>query len=92
MTHSKFFAMTATSTIMRMCFLTVQKLLDVESFSTMFLNYNLLVRRWVPYGKLYPSGEAAAGILMVGGTLPFISVPVALFIGTAGAISVFKAV
>ena len=30
-----------------MCFLAVQKLQDVESFSTMFLNYDLLARRWV---------------------------------------------
>ncbi|WP_306259342.1 glutaredoxin [Pararhizobium sp. IMCC21322] len=75
-----------------MCFLAVQKLQDVESFSTMFLNYDLLARKWVPYGKIYPFGEALAGILMVGGILPFLSVPVALFIGTIGAISVFKAV
>lgn len=75
-----------------MCFLAVQKLQDVENFSTMFLNYDLLARWWVPYGRLYPFGEALAGILMVGGVLPFISVPVALFIGTIGAISVFKAV
>ncbi len=29
---------------------------------------------------------------MIGGILPFISIPVALFIGTVGAVSVFKAV
>ncbi len=75
-----------------MCFLAVQKLQDVRSFSTMFLNYDLLARRWVPYGTLYPYGEALAGILMVGGILPFVSVPIALFIGTVGAVSVFKAV
>ena len=75
-----------------MCFLAVQKLQDVRSFSTMFLNYDLLAQRWVPYGTLYPYGEALAGILMVGGFLPFVSVPIALFIGTVGAVSVFKAV
>lgn len=75
-----------------MCFLAVQKLQDVESFSTMFLNYDLLAQRWVRYGYLYPFGEALAGILMIAGTLTFISVPVALFIGTIGAISVVKAV
>lgn len=75
-----------------MCFLAVQKLQDVESFSTMFLNYDLLAQRWVPYGKVYPFGEAIAGVLMVGGILTFISAPVALFIGTVGAVSVFKAV
>ena len=75
-----------------MCFLAVQKLQDVESFSTMFLNYDLLARRWVRYGYLYPFGEAFAGILMVTGALTWLSAPVALFIGTVGAISVFKAV
>jgi glutaredoxin len=75
-----------------MCFLAVQKLQDVESFSTMFLNYDLLARRWVRYGYLYPFGEALAGILMVAGALTWLSAPVAIFIGTVGAVSVFKAV
>lgn len=75
-----------------MCFLAVQKLKDIEGFSTMFLNYDLLAKRWVRYGYVYPFGEALAGILMVAGALLWISAPVALFIGTIGAISVFKAV
>jgi glutaredoxin len=75
-----------------MCFLAVQKLQDVESFSTMFLNYDLLARRWVPYGYVYPYGEAIAGILMISGALIWIASPIALVIGTIGAISVFKAV
>ena len=75
-----------------MSFLAVQKLQDVRSFSTMFLNYDLLARRWVPYGFVYPFGEALAGILMTAKTLPIISVPASLFIGTIGAVSVFKAV
>ena len=36
--------------------------------------------------------EALAGILMIGGALMWLSIPVALFIGTIGAVSVFKAV
>ncbi|WP_281968160.1 MauE/DoxX family redox-associated membrane protein [Roseovarius nanhaiticus] len=75
-----------------MCFLAVQKLQDVESFSTMFLNYDLLARRWVRYGYVYPYAEAFAGILMVAGALTWLSAPVALFVGTVGAASVFKAV
>lgn len=75
-----------------MCFLAVQKLQDIESFSTMFLNYDLLARRWVRYGYIYPYGEAFAGVLMVSGALIWLSAPVALFIGTVGAVSVFKAV
>lgn len=75
-----------------MTLLAVQKLQDVESFSTMFLNYDLLARRWVRYGYIYPFGEALAGILMIAGALIWIASPVALFIGTVGAVSVFKAV
>jgi glutaredoxin len=75
-----------------MTILAIQKLQDLESFSTMFLNYDLLARRWVPYSKIYPFGEALAGILMTAGALTWISAPVALVIGTIGAVSVFKAV
>lgn len=75
-----------------MCLLGVQKLQDVESFSTMFLNYDLLARRWVPYGYFYPFGETLAGVLMIAGTLIWLAAPVALFIGTVGAVSVFRAV
>lgn len=75
-----------------MAILAIQKLQDVEGFSTMFLNYDLLARRWVRYGKIYPFGEAVAGVLMTAGALLWISAPVALFIGTVSAISVFKAV
>ena len=75
-----------------MCVLAILKLQDVESFSTMFLNYDLLAKRWVPYGYLYPFGEALAGVLMTAGALHWISIPVALFIGTVGSVSVFKAV
>ena len=75
-----------------MCFLAVQKLQNVESFSTMFLNYDLLAQRWVPYGKLYPFGEALAGILMTAGAMMWLSAPVAILIGGIGAASVIKAV
>jgi len=75
-----------------MCLLALQKLQDVESFSTMFLNYDLLARRWVRYGYAYPFAEAGAGILMIAGALIWIAAPVALFIGTIGAVSVIKAV
>lgn len=77
---------------MSMCLLAMLKLQDVESFSTMFLNYDLLARRWVRYGYIYPFGEALAGVLMISGALRWLSVPIALTIGTIGAVSVFKAV
>lgn len=75
-----------------MALLALQKLGDVEAFSTSFLNYDLLARRWVRYAKLYPFGELLAGVLMLANTLPFLSAPIALFIGTVGATSVVKAV
>lgn len=75
-----------------MVVLAMLKLQDIEKFSAMFLNYDLLARRWVPYSYVYPYAEALAGVLMIGGVLPWLSVPVALFIGTVGAVSVFKAV
>ncbi|MBT0668634.1 glutaredoxin [Novosphingobium profundi] len=75
-----------------MCLLAVQKLRDVDSFATMFLSYDLLARRWVPYAYFYPFGEGLAGVLMTAHVLRWLSVPIALFIGTIGAISVFYAV
>jgi len=75
-----------------MCLLALQKLKDVESFSTMFLNYDLLARRWVRYAYLYPFAEGLAGLLMVANVATPVSVPLALFIGTVGAVSVWKAV
>ena len=75
-----------------MCVLAVLKFQNVESFSTMFLGYDLLAQRWVPYSYVYPFAEALAGVLMAAGVLPWLSIAVALFIGSIGAISVFKAV
>jgi glutaredoxin len=75
-----------------MVVLALLKLQNVEKFSTMFLNYDLLAKRWIPYGTIYPFAEGLAGVLMVAGALTWLSIPVALFIGTIGAVSVFKAV
>jgi hypothetical protein len=75
-----------------MCVLAMLKLQNVESFSSMFLNYDLLAKRWVPYSYVYPYAEGAAGVLMAAGALTWLSVPVALVIGTIGAVSVIKAV
>ena len=75
-----------------MCVLAILKLRDLESFSNMFLGYDLLAQRWVRYAYLYPFGEALAGILMIAGALLWLAIPVALLIGVIGAVSVFKAV
>ena len=75
-----------------MAILALLKLQDVERFATMFLNYDLLARKWVPYGRIYPFAEGLAGVLMAGHLLPWLSIPIALFIGSIGTVSVFKAV
>lgn len=75
-----------------MCLLGVQKLKDLESFSLMFLNYDVLAQRKVSYAYVYPVAETFAGVCMLAGVLPWLSAPVALFISSIGAYSVFKAV
>jgi glutaredoxin len=75
-----------------MVVLALLKLQNVETFATMFLNYDLLAKRWVPYSYIYPFAEGLAGVLMVAGALVWLSVPIALFIGSVGAVSVLKAV
>jgi glutaredoxin len=75
-----------------MCVLALLKLQDLESFSSMFLGYDLLARRWVPYAYLYPFAEGLTGVLMVAGIFNWLSMPIAFFIGTVGTVSVFKAV
>jgi glutaredoxin len=75
-----------------MCILAIMKLRDIESFSNMFLGYDLLAQRVVRYAYVYPFAEALAGVLMIAGALIWLAVPVALFIGSIGAASVFKAV
>ena len=75
-----------------MVVLALLKLQDIDRFATMFLNYDLLARRWVPYATIYPFAEGLAGVLMTARALPWLSIPLALFIGGIGAISVVKAV
>src|SRR3546814_8125242 len=47
---------------------------------------------WVPYASIYPFAEGLAGVLMTAHAFDWLSIPVALFIGGIGAVSVFKAV
>ena len=75
-----------------MVLLAMLKLQDVEKFATMFLNYDLLAKRWVPYGRIYPFAEFTAGTLMAAHALAWLSIPIALVIGIIGTVSVFKAV
>ncbi|MAN47194.1 MAG: glutaredoxin [Alphaproteobacteria bacterium] len=75
-----------------MCVLAIQKLRDLESFTNTFLGYDLLARKWVRYAYIYPFAELLAGVLMIAGALIYLAAPVALFIGTIGAVSVYRAV
>ncbi len=75
-----------------MAILAMLKLQDLETFSTMFVSYDLLAQRWVPYSYAYPFLEAGAGALMAAHALNWLSIPVALVIGTIGAASVYHAV
>lgn len=75
-----------------MIVLALLKLQDVDKFATMFLNYDLLAKRWVPYASIYPFAEGLAGVLMTAHAFDWLSIPLALFIGGIGAVSVFKAV
>ena len=75
-----------------MCVLAYLKLRDVESFSSMFLNYDLLAKRWVPYSYIYPYAEGLAGVLMIGGVWMGLAIPLAFIIGSIGSISVIYAV
>ncbi len=76
-----------------MAMLAMLKLRDIEAFSNMFVGYDILARKVVRYAYIYPFAEALAAILMVaGGIFGLIAAPIALFIGTIGAVSVIKAV
>ena len=75
-----------------MAILAMLKLQDVEKFSTMFVGYDLLARRFVPYAYAYPFLEAGAGVLMAAHALSWLSIPVAFVIGTIGGVSVYYAV
>lgn len=75
-----------------MCALAIQKLRDLSAFSLQFITYDLLAKRYVPYAYIYAFAEAFAGVGMLTGSASWLFAPPALFIGTVGAISVFKAV
>ena len=75
-----------------MVLLGLQKLMDLERFTTMFLTYDLLAQRWVRYSYIYPFVEVGAGLMMTAGVLTWISAPAAFFVASIGAVSVFKAV
>lgn len=75
-----------------MCVLGILKLQDLLSFTTTFVQYDLVARRYVPYGYLYPFVEAGGGALMIAGWATWIVAPVVLVFSGIGAVSVVQAV
>jgi len=75
-----------------MTILAIQKLRDLYTFANSFITYDLLAMRNLRYAYVYPFAEAFAGIGMLAAISGYVVGPVSLFIGTVGAISVFKAV
>ncbi|WVM91431.1 glutaredoxin [Halopseudomonas pachastrellae] len=74
-----------------MCVLAILKLRGPESFSNMFLGYDLLAQRWVLCLSL-SLWRGSGRHSMIAGALLWLAIPVALLIGVIGAVSVFKAV
>lgn len=75
-----------------MCLLAVLKFQDLFSFTNQFITYDILGKKFVPYAYAYPFAEAFVGVAMISSFAIFLAAPIALFIGSIGAISVVKAV
>lgn len=75
-----------------MCALGILKLKDIDAFSNQFIGYDLLGKRYTPYSYVYPFAETIAGVLMLGKFLLWFAAPMAIVIGSIGAVSVLKAV
>lgn len=75
-----------------MVLLALQKLRDIEAFTNQFITYDLIGMRYPPYAAVYPYLEALAGVGMIATVLPWVFGPIAVAIGAAGGVSVFKAV
>jgi glutaredoxin len=68
------------------------KLMDLNAFAESFQKYDLITKRFQPYGKAYPFAELAIGLGFLSGIAPLVTGLSALFVGFSGAVSVFKAV
>ncbi|MDS3862434.1 glutaredoxin domain-containing protein [Thermosynechococcaceae cyanobacterium BACA0444] len=68
------------------------KLMDVDAFAESFAKYNLVTKRYKPYGKIYPFLELFIGLGILSGLAPIVTGVGALVVGVSGATSVFKAV
>jgi glutaredoxin len=68
------------------------KLMDIDAFVESFQKYDLVTKRFQPYGKLYPFAELLIGLGFLSGVAPLITGIGSLAVGASGAASVFKAV
>lgn len=68
------------------------KLMDVNAFASSFEKYDLITKRFKPYGKTYPFIELLVGLGFLSGVAPLATGIGSLVVGLAGATSVFKAV
>lgn len=68
------------------------KLMDLNAFTTSFEKYDLITKRFKPYGKTYPFLELLIGLGFLSGLAPLATGIGSLLVGLAGGTSVFKAV
>jgi glutaredoxin len=68
------------------------KLMDINAFAESFEKYDLVTKRFKPYGKTYPFAELLIGLGFLSGVAPLATGIASLVVGVSGAISVFKAV
>jgi len=87
-----FMAFIKTFIAFSMCILAILKLRDLFSFSNQFITYDLVAKKYIGYSYLYPFLEVLAGIGMIAGVFNAPVGIISLSIGSAGAVSVVKAV
>lgn len=68
------------------------KLMDLKSFTEGFEKYDLITKRFKPYGKVYPFAELAIALGFLSGIAPLATGVGAVVVGLSSAVSVFKAV
>jgi glutaredoxin len=68
------------------------KLMDLSAFTESFAKYDLITKRFKPYGKVYPFAELAIGLGFLASITPLATGIGSLIVGVSGAISTVKAV
>ncbi len=68
------------------------KLMDIQGFVDGFEKYDLITKKFKPYGKTYPFIELLIGLGFLSGITPLATGISSLLVGIAGATSVFQAV